>query len=403
MIPPPPVALLASELGGGRGHVSTLAQAGLALGPGVTVIAALGEMRHAAELERLGFATLSCPKLSASAAVKAQPLTRGNATWACYLADCGFMDRAVLQRSLRFWRDLLLQRKVAILIADYAPLAQRAALALREEGHAIRIVTIGTGYGIPPSDLAPLPQLTPDYNRVIHSEASVLESLNAAAAELGMSALPRLSALYAADLALIGTFDVLDPYQRAKAQLSPPVVSRSDILAQGDEVYAYFSREEVEGTALVKALCALSLPKRGYFPAASEAAKARLAASGMVIEEKPISFNMIAQRSRVMLHPAPHGSICTAALAGLPQIGLPGHREQLCHARRAEAAGICKVLPPAAAPEAIIAAIEGVYHDPKALPRAHALARDLRQDFPEHPMAALSHRLAPLVREVLVG
>lgn len=392
-----PTTLLATELGGGRGHVATLIQTGLALGPKVKLIAALGELLHAGEMRRLGIEVFQCPKLSASAELKATPMRRGNATWSCYLADCGFMDRAILLKSLIFWRQLLLAQKVRILIADYAPLALRAALALRDEGHPIQIITVGTGYGIPPGGLNTLPHLTPGYDRVIHPEAEVLASLNAAGSELGMKPLPHLAALYEADLTLVGTFAFLDPYQRPASDLVPPIVTRTDDLAGGDEVFVYFSRDEIERPELAEALSRLPLPKRGFFPAASAEAKVRLAASGMVVEEKPMLLNEMVRRSRLMIHPAPHGSLCMAALAGLPQIGLPGHREQVTHAKRVEAEGILTAMSPQASASEILAAIEAAYHDPKALGRARDLAIILRQDLPLDPMEDLRHRLAPQV------
>lgn len=395
-----PVALLATELGGGRGHVATLARVARALGPRVTRIAAIGEMRHAAELEVQGVRVTRGPKLAATAAAKADPMGRGNATWACYLADCGFLRPEVLAESLSYWRRLILAENVSILIADYAPLAQRAALALRDEGREIRIVTVGTGYGLPPAGLEPLPRLARGYDRVIHPEPEVLAHLNAACAALGMAPLPRLSALYAADLVLAGTFPFLDPYARWRPPeaLAPPLVERTAGLAAGEEVFVYFSREEAELPALAEALCRLDLPRRGFLPGASDAVKARLAASGMIVEESPMPVDRIAERSRIMLHPAPHGSLCMAALAGLPQLGLPGHREQVAHAQRAEAAGVLRVLPQkTSTAEEIGAAVEALYHDDGAQARARDLALSLRAGFPADPLADLTARLAPEV------
>lgn len=395
-----PVALLATELGGGRGHVATLARVARALGPGVAKVAAIGAMRHAAELEAQGVRVLRCPQLAPTPEAKANPLSRGNATWSCYLADCGFMRPDVLGTSLSFWRQVMLAEEVSILIADYAPLAQRAALALRDEGRNIRIITVGTGYGIPPAGLEPLPHLAPGYDRVIHPEAQVLDSLNRVCARMGMAPLPRLAALYDADLALPGTFPFLDPYGqwRPAAALVPPLVERTAGLAAGDEVFVYFSREEAELPALAEALCRLPLPRRGFLPGAPDQVKARLAASGMIVETAPMAVDLIAERSRIMVHPSPHGSLCTAALAGLPQLGLPGHREQVAHARRAEAAGVLRVLPQkGSTAEEIVAAIEALYHDAGAQQRAQDLARDLRQGFPADPLADLAARLVPEV------
>lgn len=395
-----PVALLATELGGGRGHVATLARVARALGPRVAKIAGIGAMRHAAELEAQGARVLRCPQLAATPEAKADPLSRGNATWSCYLADCGFMRPDVLAESLSFWRGVMLEEDVSLLIADYAPLALRAALALRDQGHGIRIITIGTGYGIPPAGLEPLPHLAPGYDRVIHPEAEVLDSLNRVCAGMGIVPLPRLAALYDADLALPGTFPFLDPYAawRPAAALVPPLVERTASLAAGDEVFVYFSRDEADIPALAEALCRLPLPRRGFLPGAPDRVKAQLAASGMIVEEAPMAVDLIAERSRIMVHPSPHGSLCTAALAGLPQLGLPGHREQVAHARRAEAAGVLRVLPQkGSTADEIVAAIEALYHDEAARERAHDLARGLRQGFPDDPLANLAARLAPEV------
>jgi len=395
-----PVALLATELGGGRGHVVTLSRVAQALGPDVTLLAGIGAQRHAAELQSKGVDVRFCPRLGYSKAAKADPLLVGDATWACFLAACGFMRPKLLAASLSFWRQLIVQENVSILVADYAPLALRAAHGLRDEGWEIRIITAGTGFGIPPADLPSLPQTTRGYHRVIHPEDQVLASLNGVGESLGLLPLPRLSALYQADLSLIGTFPFLDPYGpwRNPADRVPPLVERSADLARGDEVFVYFSRNEADLPALTEALCRLPLPRRGFLPGASETTKARLAASGMIVEDGPVPIDLIAERSRLIMHPSPHGSLCTAALAGLPQIGLPGHKEQVTHARRAETAGLVRVLSQRRSTTAeIVSAVQSLYHDRAALAHAQDMARSLRADFPADPMQSLAERLAPEV------
>ncbi len=58
-----------------------------------------------------------------------------------------------------------MRQDISILVADYAPLALMAAHGLRAEGWDIRIIAVGTGYGVPPAGLAPLPPLHPDFTR----------------------------------------------------------------------------------------------------------------------------------------------------------------------------------------------------------------------------------------------
>ncbi len=106
--------------------------------------------------------------------------------------------------------------------------------------------------------------------------------MNRVAAEFGWPPLPRLAALYAADLALPATFPFLDPYGpwRPPEELVPPIVERSDDLAAGGEVFVYFSRSEPELPAVMEVLERLPLPRRGFLPGISAEAAARLAVSG---------------------------------------------------------------------------------------------------------------------------
>lgn len=400
MAPRRPRVLFAGEMGGGRGHVAKFARIARALGDSVESTAAMAALRHAGELRGAGLRVLRCPPLRQTPEMKADPLLRGNATWACYLAGSGLAREDQLRESLSFWRQTIVARDISILIADYAPLALRAAQGLREEGWDIRILSVGTGYGVPPPGLDRFPALHPAYTRVVHPEEETLARMNAVAAEFGWSPLPRLTALYEADLSLPATFPFLDPYGpwRAPQDLCPPIVERSPDLARGDGLFVYFSRSEPDREPLLAALERLKMPRRGYLPGISDQTAARLAASGMVLEPAPISAAEIAASSRVFLHGAAHGSLCTAALAGLAQVGLPDHKEQLVHGQRAVEAGLMRMLPLKALEAGeLCALLEDTAADAAFQAQAQAAARALRADFPTDPMADLAARLAPEV------
>jgi hypothetical protein len=387
-------------MGGGRGHVAKFARIARALGPGVDCLAAVAALRHAQELRDAGIAVRRCPPLRATPAMAADPSLRGNATWVCYLAASGLARPEVLRESLAFWRRQIVRQDISILVADYAPLALMAAQGLRAEGWDIRIIAVGTGYGVPPAGLEPLPPLHPDFTRVVHPEPEVLATLNSTAAEFGWPPLPRFAALYDTDLALPATFPFLDPYGpwRAPDRLCPPIVDRSADLAAGDEVFVYFSREEAAQPAVLEVLERLPLPRRGFLPGIPAEAAARLAASGMVLEPAPLPATEIAARSAVFLHGAAHGSLCTAALAGLVQVGLPDHKEQLVHGQKAVEAGLLRMLPlRGLSPAALTAALREAAGDGAARRRAREMARALRAGFPADPLADLAARLAPEV------
>ena len=65
-----------------------------------------------------------------------------------------------------------------------------------------------------------------------------------------------------------------------------------------------------------------------------------------------------------------------AALAGLPQIGVPHHLEQAFHARRAEAAGILRIVPRGG--EGIAEAIAQAHADAGLRDAARGFAAKLR-------------------------
>ncbi|WP_103256090.1 hypothetical protein [Tabrizicola aquatica] len=382
-------ALLANEAGGGRGHVTTLAAAARALPPGMPCLAALGRLIYADELAGLADPIVKAPLLARPRDMVHPLGLLGGATWGDVLAQIGLADPHKVARGLAFWRSLIVEHDVSLLIADFAPLAVRAALALRDEGWAIRIVTLGTGYTSPPAGLDRFPVHLPDFSRVTHAEDATCATLNQ---DPDLSPLPRLTALYDVDRPLATTFGFLDPYARPAHDRIPPLVPASRDLASDDGIFVYFSTAELTDPALVAALAALPQPRRGYIPSAAPEVRDRLAASGMEVLDRPASADEIAQYARLIVHAAPHGTTCLAALAGVAQFGVPQHLEQLFNARKAADAGI---LTHAMRGDPDLAdRISAAYSDVRLTNRACDLARNLRASHPADPLAPLAHILA---------
>jgi hypothetical protein len=385
-------ALLANEAGGGRGHVTTLAAAAQALGPDVTCLAAIGRLTYAQDLTRLGLPVRKAPLLARGKSDPQAFSLRGSATWGDVLAEIGLDDPQKLRQGLQFWRQLIVDQDISLLIADFAPLSLRAALGLRDEGWAIRIVSLGTGYTSPPAGLDRFPVFLPDHARITRPETETLATLNRIGAEIGLDPLPRLPALYDVDLTVATTFAVLDPYSdRPATGRTAPLSSASSKLANGTGIFVYFSTAELTDPALVDALADLPQPRRGYLPSATPEVRTRLAASGMELLDRPSTPDEIAAYARLIIHAAPHGTLCMAALAGLAQFGIPQHLEQLYNARRAEALGILRIGTrgdPDLGDQISAAFADRDLHD-----QCQATARQLRQTHPADPIAALSDRL----------
>ncbi|MDH3265030.1 MAG: hypothetical protein OEM24_13665 [Paracoccaceae bacterium] len=396
---PAPRILLANEAGGGDGHVAKLALIARALGPGLPLVAALARPRRAAPLSALGARILRAPALSLAAGVQAEPDREGNATWGDYLAAIGLAREEVVRQGLAWWRSAIVAEDISLLVADYAPLALRAAQGLKAEGWAIETVAAGTGYGVPPAHLPRFPRLLPDRSRSVHPESELLALLNRVGAEAGLDPLPALPALGAADLALPMTFAFLDPYagHRAAGELCAPVIDLAPGTApEGDALFVYFSGTEADDPALIAALETLPFARLGYLPGASGATRARLAAAGMILKPAPLPPAAIAARARLVLAAGSHGTLCLAALAGLPQVALPQNLEQLCHGRRAEARGILRLVDKdARSAEAIAGTLRAAWSDAALARAALDSARALRADYPADPFAALATRLGP--------
>jgi hypothetical protein len=387
-------ALLANEAGGGRGHVTTLAAAARALGPDVTCIAAIGRLTYANDLMQLGLQVRKAPLLAREKSARQTFSLRGSATWGDVLAEIGLDAPQKLRRGLQFWRQLIIDKDISLLIADFAPLALRAALGLRDEGWAIRIVSLGTGYTSPPAGLDRFPVFLPDHAQITRPEAETLATLNQIGAETGLDALPRLPALYDVDLTLATTFAVLDPYSdRPATGRTAPLSSASSKLANGTGIFVYFSTAELTDPALVDALASLPQPRRGYLPSATPEVSTRLAASGMELLDQPATSDEIAAYARLIVHAAPHGTLCMAALAGLAQFGIPQHLEQLYNARRAEALGILRI--GTRGDPDLGDQISAAFGDRDLHDQCQATARQLRQTHPADPIAALSDHLQP--------
>jgi hypothetical protein len=399
-MPGNPRILLANEAGAARGHIVKLAAVARAIGPGYPVTAALARQRHAPELAPYVDAILRAPAMSVQARAPGDPKPPRNTTWGDYLAAVGMARHDVVRRGLQWWRKTIVRHDISVLIADYAPLAMRAAQGLQAEGWQIAVICIGNGVSVPPPALDRFPGLFAKGTPPAHDEGATLDVLNAAGSELGLDPLARLPDLYAGAHLLPSTFAFLDPYAaRRPGPPLPPMVRKSrHVAGDGDEVFIYFSASELEDAGCLAAVCALPLPRRIYAPGATPEIQSKLAASGVIVEPAPLTCDAIAARTRLIVHAAQAGTISTAALAGLPQVGLPQHMEQRSNAWRAEQQGILRTINRADRTRAALRdAILTAYHDPNLGARAQDFAYDLRAQMPDDPLATLHHHLMPIL------
>jgi hypothetical protein len=392
--------LLANEAGGGRGHISLLAGVARALGPDLDIHAAVPSLRHAEELAPAKVER--GPLLRYTPEARQHNILTGNATWGDYLAACGLTSPEIVRAHLRWWRRKIIQSDASILVADYAPLALWAARGLKGEGWEIEILSVGTGYGLPPARMTEFPQLLPDFDRRAITEEQTLVVLNTVALSEGLEPLHRFPEISQADREIAFTFDYLDPYSnwREDGERFVPVLSPLAPLHpdSGTELFIYFSRRELDDPALIEAVEELSVPRRGFFPGAPSETLDRLREAGVVVETRPLPMSEIAARARLVLSAGQHGLQCMTALAGLPHVAVPQHLEQVFNCRRSEARGGTRHVPLGTQTrEAIKDAVLDAWSDTSLRKTARTIAMELRAHYPADPISTLAATLAPLV------
>ena len=383
--------LLANEFGAGRGHLTTLRQLALALGPGYALDAALCRRAYDNILTDIGATVFDGPRLIYHNARRQGPDATPTATWGEFLGDLGFDREVRVAEVVDWWRHVIVSRGIELVLADYAPLALLAARSL-----GVTTVTTGTGFGLPPWQMAQFPMLKPENATRLHDEKSLLANVNAVATRHCMLPLAGLPEVYRADLTLVRTLPFLDPYAPWRRDIYlPPVTDISPMLAgPGDEVFVYFSTSEFEDPQVVEALVALPLPRRGYLPGVPEGVAARLAASGMVLEPAPVPVADIVRRSRMVLNAGQHGILSLALFAGLPQVCLPQHQEHLWHATAAKTKGVALVVPSAdRTTAAVLDAVRAVQGDDAMFARAQFVAQGLRNDLDGDPDTVTARHL----------
>ncbi|MET0360297.1 MAG: nucleotide disphospho-sugar-binding domain-containing protein, partial [Sphingobium sp.] len=312
-----------------------------------------------------------------------------------FLGDTGFRDPAFLITQVKWWEEVLTGRCIDLVVADYAPCALLAAQSM-----GIPSVAVGTGYGIPPMGLEQFPVFLPEHDVRLYDEAEMVATINAALVPLGVPVLDHLSDIYRRSQELVRTLDILDPYQGMRDRpLLPPV---ADVVRPaeraGDELFVYFSTTEMQDEGVVQALTILDLPVRAFCPGITPDLAVRLAAAGIKLEDRPVPVEQIAARSRLMLHSGQHGILCLGLAAGLPQVAIPQHLEQLYHARRYAEAGTGHVVAIGdRAPERLRDTIRTAYADAGMLLRARELAHGLRAQFLVDPAGMIRERLLPLI------
>lgn len=308
--------LIGWELGGNRGHISrvvSLAQRLRSKGHEVDVAlqridSGVPDLPAGA---RLWQAPL-WPRLIANVArYRGMPATMGD-----ILFRLGLDRPETLGALVLGWESILSAVKPDVVIADFAP----ALLCAAQE----RAPTIGIGNGFdqPPATLDSFPSLSG--SAPLHDEALALRNANEGLKRAGRAPLAALPALFTTDVPLASTFAEVDPYAACRPDpVVAPAIPRPlppEADGSGEEVFVYGVELMRPESKLWTGLQAAGLPVRVHVPNALPVLGEALRGFGFAFEPQPLPWAEIVRRSRLVVSHGGHGFVCSALVAGLPQV-----------------------------------------------------------------------------------
>jgi rhamnosyltransferase subunit B len=317
--------LLAWELGDGMGHVGrllSLAERFAAEGfkPVFAVRDAFGTMQR---LRKSRFPVVQAPLVTSMRTGEGGFFAR---SFADILGVIGFGDIERMRAATHVWRSLVDLVQPALVVGDFSPVLA-LALARRE----IPMLVVGSGFAVPPAELAEFPDINPSGKSSL-VEADLLAIANRLLVEEGRAEVDSLPALVGGDGQCVCTWPRLDPYatHRREAALgpmapSPPQRARP---TGAPSWFAYVAADSPMAESLLDGLVATKIRGAAFIRKASDALVAKFESHGHVLHRSVPPLEEMLATASVIIH---HGGINTAETAlamGVPQMIVSRHLEQ---------------------------------------------------------------------------
>lgn len=322
--------LLATELGGGLGHVATLLRVAQGLGAAghACVFALIQPDLVEGLFAGLGFARVRAPAVEYVA--NTDSLGRHGWSMTDILMEVGFADVPRLGRLLGAWDRVLDAERPDLVVGDFTP-----GLALACAGR-VPMVQVGNGWALPPAVDGDFPLFQPGPRNP--ESARVIEIVRAVQAARGRPVPASLPEAIGGDRRFVATIPEIDPYRAWRneplvgpIQLLPPLAPAPE----GPAAFAYLPADPAALDELAAALAALGWPGEAFVqggPPAGAPARLRLHA-------RPPAYDDALPRARVVVHGGNQGTAVAALFAGRPQVVAPRTIERTLVGRDLRALG----------------------------------------------------------------
>ncbi|MEM1159556.1 MAG: nucleotide disphospho-sugar-binding domain-containing protein [Pseudomonadota bacterium] len=401
-----PRILFAWEAGENFGHVSKIAEVARGLTGRAELLAAV---RNPIALRQIA-PDLPVTILPAPAAPP-QVLMSGDDAGRSYpdvLRHAGWAALETLAPLVEAWRNLFALVQPDVLAVQAAPTALLAA-----RGTGLRTAMIGSGFDAPPR-AHPMPAFyhwdkdanTPPVTR----EAGVLEVANRVLAEVDAPTLSRFCDLLQTDAYLLATFAEIDHYglRTVFEPDHPPYLGQLVTLDQGTEmtwrpqvrhrILAYLRPRTPPFEPAVRALARLDRSHDVILaaPGASNDLAERLQSTSIRLHSGPVRLDRLLPECDLGISHASNGVAAAFVMAGVPQLGLPGHAEQVMIAQTVARQKLGLGLVGQFGPDAVQNALETTLGSTAMRQRAQKTAGRLQQTLPADPGRVLADAVLAL-------
>jgi hypothetical protein len=338
--PPMKTVLLAWELGGGMGHITTLRRLARSLRLlNLRIVAAVKDLEAAHLLSSDGIEIIQAPVWPSASMSARQIAATSSASMGDILATAGLSDAEGLRGLLDAWDNVLLRFKPDLVVSHLAP-----AVALVTRGR-VPLILVGDGYTLPPDRIRQFPSLhamTPPGD-----EAVILDVLNGVLRARSETRLDHLPQIFSGHARLVLTFPLLDPYFALRTEpLLGPVLDHVPVAAVPKErsVFVYLSRGYPLHRDIPAALSAHGPGLRIHAPDLPERQMGDLMRAGAVVDRDFAAPADALKSAALVVHFGGSGLAAEALMAGIPQLILSMQIEQWLNGSALQSAGLGRVI-----------------------------------------------------------
>jgi rhamnosyltransferase subunit B len=315
--------LLGWEFGGGFGHIVRLREIARQIGENQSCefIFALQKPHNGVSAGLPGRSVIPAPVPRRSAGSK-RP--QDMATYGEFVSHNLMIDEGAFAWCLAGWEKICRDSNPDLIIADYAP-----GLSLYARGRW-PVLAIGSGYTLPPPEMADFPPITSLKRPRSVSEPEIMGRLNKDLGKIGARPIERLPQLNEADAYGIMTIPIFDPYevQRRQPYLGTELPGgMPSPQATSSGAIAYFHEDTQLHDNVLDGFAQASIDTEAYFGRPLRRLVKKFKGSRISLAEVPFTFREDMPGKAVAVHKGGLGFAVAAVLAGVPQVMLYKHQE----------------------------------------------------------------------------